>query len=206
MTETKAIVAPTEVAGEVIDNNLPHDIKPASRKKSGDYSRPAVIRTLTLNTNVVQTLFEHRFKRINNALYIATKVARDQRRTTDAQQAEAKFKTIFDEFSVNLSSVAAQQQNRLDLEVPKEFQRIVYDHERTYQVPARTGFAMRFINLTEMLDGVIAKIETLEINNVLDSQLSAKSIKSWRTRYQAFCTAIEAVKAQSLPKQKTSGN
>lgn len=206
MPETKTAIAPTERTNEAIAHEQLPDIKPEARKKSNDYSKPAVIRTLTLNTNVVQKLFEHRFKRINNALYIATKAAQDQGRSNDARQAEKKFKAIFDEFSVNLSAVSAQQQNELDQKVPKELQHIVYDHKRTYQVPAKTGFSMRLINLTEMLDEVIAKIETLEINNVLDSQLSAKSIRSWKTRYQAFCTAIEAVKAQSLPKKKLSGS
>lgn len=206
MSETKTTIAPPEEAKEAVANVLLPDIKPEVRKKSDDYSKPAVIRTLTLNTNVVQKLFEHRFKRTNNALYIATKAARDQRRASDAQQAEEKLKNIFDEFSVNLSTVSAQQQNKLEQKVPKELQTIVYDHKRTYQVPVRTGFAMRFINLTEMLDDVVAKIETLEINNVLNSQVSAKSTRSWVTRYQAFCTAIEAVKAQSLPKRQMPGN
>ena len=88
----------------------------------------------------------------------------------------------------------------LERNVPVENQNIIYDHKREFEVPVRTGFSMRLVNLTQMLDTLIAATEKLEINNVLSPDDSDETIKSWVYRYRQFCKAINQIRVNSFSK------
>lgn len=199
MTNTQL---PSNLSAPSANDSIPSDIEPQPRSKGSDFSKPSIVRNIKLKTNQVQKVFEHCYKRANHALYTATKVAHDQNRVKDAKTAETRIKAIFETFSTELTDTAAQQQRILEEKVPPEYQTTLYDHQREYRVSAKTSFSMRLLNLTEVLDAVVTKIDALEINNVISFQESADIIESWIRRYRKFCGAIEAIKSHSLPARK----
>ena len=176
------------------------DIESYVRKNSSDYSKPALIKKIILNTNQVQQVFEHYYIRVDYSLYVATKVARNQFRIADAKKSEKVLGELFEKFSSELSQTANEMNQLLEKDVPIENQNIIYDHKREFEVPVRTGFSMRLVNLTQMLDTLIAATEKLEINNVLSPDDSDETIKSWVYRYRQFCKAINQIRVNSFSK------
>jgi hypothetical protein len=174
------------------------DVETQQRKTTSDFSKPALIREITINSNQVQQPFEHSYIRVDYSLYIATKAARSQGRVADAKRAEEALQMVFDGFARELSTVAAQMQELMEQRVDAASRDIQYDHKREFTVPVRTGFSMRFLNITQMIDQLAANAETLEINNVLSPQEADQTIRSWVARYRRFCKAINGIRTQSL--------
>ena len=96
--------------GRLHSEDLAHDsipdIESYVRKNSSDYSKPALIKKIILNTNQVQQVFEHYYIRVDYSLYVATKVARNQFRIADAKKSEKVLGELFEKFSSELSQTA----------------------------------------------------------------------------------------------------
>lgn len=116
------------------------------------------------------------------------------------KKSEKVLGELFEKFSSELSQTANEMKQLLEKDVPIENQNIIYDHKREFEVPVRTGFSMRLVNLTQMLDTLIAATEKLEINNVLSPDDSDEAIKSWVYRYRQFCKAINQIRVNSFSK------
>ena len=188
-------------SAELSHDDIP-DIEEQARQKTADFSKPALVRKLTVNSNQVQRPFEHNYIRIDYSLYIATKGARSQNRVADAKKAEAALKDIFDAFGLELSEVVAKTQAMIEERVPVSCRDIQYDHKREFTVPVRTGFSMRFLNLTQMLDQLAANSEVLEINNLLTPQETDETVQSWVGRYRRFCRSINAIRTESFEQKR----
>lgn len=205
-TQNSAIRRNGRLHSEDLSHDVIPDIESQVRKSTSDFSKPALIKKITLNTNQAQQVFEHCYIRVDYSLYVATKVARNQFRVVDAKKAEKILGELFEKFSSELSQTVKEMNKLLESKVPKENQNIVFDHKREFEVPIRTGFSMRLINLTQMLDALIASTEKLEINNVLTLDDSDETIKSWVYRYRQFCKAINRIRLNSSKAPQPSKN
>ncbi len=179
------------------------DIKHQSRKVSADYSKPVLPKTITIHTNQVQQAFEHVYIRVDYSLYAATNIARDQHRTSDARRAEKALQVLFEKFSTSLSSTVAKLQDLVETRVPEENRKILYDHTRSFTVPVRTVYSMRFLNLTQMLDTLVAWNDTLAINNVTTPENCDRTIKSWIRLYRALCKSINKIRNESKQEKQS---
>lgn len=176
------------------------DIEPQQRKVTADYSKPVLPKTIVIHTNQVQQAFEHVYIRVDYSLYAATSIARNQYRIADARKAEKALQALFEKFSSSLSLTVSELQNLIESQVPEENRKLVYDHTRTFTVPVRTSFSLRFLNLTQMLDTLVAWTDTLAINGVITPENSDRSVKSWIHLYRAFCRKIHKTRTDSAPK------
>ena len=183
---------------EMFSHDTVPDIEPQRRKVTADYSKPVLPKTIVIHTNQVQQAFEHVYIRLDYSLYAATSIARNQYRTTDARKAEKALQTLFDKFSSSLSSTVAELQGLVEAQVPEENRKLIYDHPRSFTIPARSSFSLRFLNLTQMLDTLVALTDTLGINNVMTPENCDRSIKSWIRLYRAFCRNINQIRNESL--------
>lgn len=174
------------------------DIEPQQRKVTADYSKPVLPKTIVIHTNQVQQAFEHVYIRVDYSLYAATGIARNQYRTADARKAEKALQTLFEKFSSSLSLTVSELQNLIESQVPEENRKLVYDHTRTFTVPVRTSYSLRILNLTQMLDTLVAWTDTLAINGVMTPENSDRSIKSWIRLYRDFCRSINQIRSKSL--------
>lgn len=174
------------------------DIQPQHRKLTADYSKPVLPKNIVIHTNQVQQAFEHVYIRVDYSLYAATSIARNQYRTADARKAENALHDLFEKFSSSLSATVAQLQGLVEAQVAEEDRKLIYDHKRNFTVPARTVYSVRFLNLTQMLDTLVAWTDTLGINNVMTPENCDRSIKSWIRLYRAFCRNINQIRNESL--------
>lgn len=175
------------------------DIEPQQRKVTADYSKPVLPKTIVIHTNQVQQAFEHVYIRVDYSLYAATSIARNQYRAADARKAEKALQALFEKFSSSLSLTVSELQNLIESQVPEENRKLVYDHTRTFTVPVRTSYSLRFLNLTQMLDTLVAWTDTLAINGVMTPENSDRSVKSWIHLYRAFCKGIHKIRLESSP-------
>lgn len=183
---------------EMISHDSIPDVLSPRRKASVDYSKPVLPKTITIHTNQVQQAFEHVYIRIDYSLYAATNLARNQYRIADARKAENALHDLFEKFSSSLSDTVAQLQKLIEAQVAQEDCKLIYDHKRNFTVPARTGYSVRFLNLTQMLDTLVAWTDTLAINNVMTPDNCDRSIKSWIRLYRIFCRNINKIRNESL--------
>lgn len=183
---------------EMFSHDTIPDIQPQRRKVTADYSKPVLPKTIVIHTNQVQQAFEHVYIRVDYSLYASTSIARNQYRTADARKAENALHALFDKFSSSLSSTVVELQNLVEVQVPEENRKLIYDHTRTFTVPARSAYSLRFLNLTQMLDTLVAWTDTLGINNVMTPENCDRSIKSWIRLYRAFCRNIHQIRNESL--------
>ena len=173
------------------------------RQSRKDYSKPVGVRKLTLMTDSVQRVFSHFHVRLDYSMFLLTKVQRQQRREPEAEQAEKMLDKLFTVFSADI------QRTESDLErliAEKHLLPITYDHKRMFSAPIRTGFANRFIEVTEHLDKVIALIETLELACEMPPAESAALTGSWLKRYRAFCHSINGLRAKLLPSKNEAAD
>lgn len=189
---------PIVTANNAKEPNQVPDVKPLSRKSSSDFSKPYVERKLTLYSNQAQEAFEHRYSRVDMALYLATKAARNQKRVAEARRAEVALQKIFDQFANEISETSRTLRGVLEDKIPEGNRQILFDHVREHSVAVRTGFAMRFLNLTQLFDELVSFAEVLEINNVISTDESDRTIRSWLKRYHSFCEAIHAVRVKTM--------
>lgn len=175
------------------------DIEPQQRKVTADYSKPVLPKTIVIHTNQVQQAFEHVYIRVDYSLYAATCIARNQYRAADARKAEKALHVLFEKFSSSLSLTVSELQNLIESQVPEENRKLVYDHTRTFTVPVRTSYSLRFLNLTQMLDTLVAWTDTLAINGMMTPENSDRSVKSWIHLYRAFCKGINKIRLDSSP-------
>lgn len=196
---------PIVAANKSKDPSLVPNVKPLSRKVTSDFSKPYVEKKLTLYSNQAQEAFEHRYSRVDMALYLATKAARDKKRVSDAKRAEAALRKIFDQFANEISGTSRTLRGVLEDKVPDGNRQILFDHVREHSVAVRTGFAMRFLNLTQLLDELVSFAEVLEINNVISTDERDRTIRSWLKRYHSFCEAIHVVKVKTMPAAQDKG-
>lgn len=201
-TNTKTYGGDGRLHSTELSHDETPDIEVQPRQKTADYSKPVLVRQLTVNSNQVQRPFEHCYIRIDYSLYIATKGARSQNRIADAKKAEEALKCVFDAFGAELSDVVAKTKAMIEEKVPADCRGIQYDHKRTFTVPVRTGFSTRFLNLTQMLDQLAANAEVLEINNVLAPQEADETVQSWVSRYRRFCRSINAIRSASYEQKQ----
>lgn len=194
---------PTSVRSGVFSHDPVPQVEVAHRRATADFSKALGVRTITIQSHHVQTLFEHHFERIDHALYIATKAARNQHRIQQARIAENEIHRLLDEYSKSLASNLSSLKKQLESNVPLEFQTLLYDHKREFEAPIRTGYSQRFLALTAQLDQLIGIIENLELNNVLTPENSDKSIKSWLHYYRQLCSAIQKVRKDSIRDNST---
>lgn len=179
------------------------DIEHHRRKATVDYSKPVLPKTIVIHTNQVQQAFEHVYIRIDYSLYAATSIARSQHRTADARKAEHALHELFEKFSSSLSTTVAELQSLVEAQVPEENRKLIYDHTRSFTVPARSSYSLRFLNLTQMLDTLVAWTDTLGINNVMTPENCDRSIKSWIRLYRAFCKNINQIRNDAMGVKKT---
>ncbi len=173
-------------------------VETAHRRATIDFSKALGVRTIIIQSHHVQMLFEHHFERVDHALYIATKAARNQHRIKEARIAETEIHRLLDEYSQSLATNLSSLKKQLESSVPQEFQTLLYDHKREFEAPIRTGYSQRLLVLTAQLDQLIGIIENLELNNVLTPENSDKSIKSWIHYYRQLCSSIQKVRKNSL--------
>lgn len=191
---------------EMISHDSIPDVISQRRKVSADYSKPVLPKTITIHTNQVQQAFEHIYIRIDYSLYAATNLARNQYRTADARRAENALHDLFEKFSSSLSDTVAQLQKLIETQVAQEDRKLIYDHKRDFTVPARTGYSVRFLNLTQMLDTLVAWTDTLAINNVMTPDNCDRSVKSWIRLYRTFCRNINKIRNSSLQQDTRAVN
>lgn len=170
------------------------------RRRAADYSKTFVARTVTVQTDDVQVLYEHFFERVDQALFIATKAARSQGRMAEAREAEARIEELLTRHETDIEKNLTAVKEHLKSVQADAFS---CDHVRTYQAAVRTGFALRFLTLTLKLDELIGSFQVLEILNVFTLENSAKSIRSWLRWYRRLCREIQAVR-QSVMTRPTS--
>ncbi len=183
---------------EMFSHDTVPDIQPQRRKVTADYSKPVLPKTIVIHTNQVQQAFEHVYIRLDYSVYAATSIARNQYRTSDARKAEKSLHALFDKFSSSLSRTVSELQSLIEEQVPEENRKLIYDHPRSFTVPARSSYSLRFLNLTQMLDTLVALTDTLGINNVMTPENCDRSIKSWIRLYRAFCRSINQIRNESL--------
>lgn len=196
----------TQLHSEALSHDDVPDIAVERRRSSTDYSKPMLVKKLELNTDEVQRAFEHHYIRVDFALYVSTKAARSQGRTADAKRSENRLHGIFEAFSSEISKAIADMRKTLADRVPEENRHILYDHKRTFEVPARTGYSQRLINLTQMVDVLVATANVLELNNVLTPDNADKTVRSWIYRYREFCREINRIKGDSMRRSPSAAD
>lgn len=177
------------------------------RRRAADYSKTFVARTVTVQTDDVQVLYEHFFERVDQALFIATKAARSQGRMAEARVAEARIEDLLTRHETDIEkNLTAVKEHLKSVQGADAFS---CDHVRTYQAAVRTGFALRFLTLTLKLDELIGSFQVLEILNVFTLENSAKSIRSWLRWYRRMCQEIQLVRqsvmARTTPQEQNDG-
>lgn len=182
---------------DVSHDDVP-DVVSSPRRKSSDFSKPIVERTVVLRSSQAQKEFEHCWVRTDYSLYIATKAARAQWRLDDARRAEKIFEGMFNAFRDELCMTVKSVNALIEQKVDEANRGIVFDHVRTQKVPVRTGFSTRLIDISEMLDSLIAGVELLEISNAISAEEADKTVRSWTARYRHFCAAINRARVESL--------
>lgn len=188
-------------------DNVSHDhipdIERQTRKSSTDFSKPALVKKLFLQSTPAQMLFEHCYIRADYSLYIATKATRNQWRIGEARRIERDLNTIFEQFHSELTTTLSTLEANLHSNVPEQDRNLIFDYKREFEVPVRTGFATKLIALTIMLDRLVAIVETLEINTAMTPETADKTIRSWCTRYRRFCSTINRLRVQSITPRKS---
>lgn len=182
------------------------DIETVKRKNTLDYSKPVLVKKLTLGSTQAQVLFEHVYIRVDYSLYVCTKATRSQGRVAVARKVEAALDEMYEAFSQELAQTLAAMREMLEKKVPEEDRQLTYDHKREFKVPVRTGYATRLIHLTQMFDELIGTTETLEINNVISPENCDRTIKSWSRRYRSFCRAINVLRVESYDRSQSNSD
>lgn len=204
--ESKVIPLARKTQTRLHSDHISHDhipdIQKQTRKNSTDFSKPALVKKLCLQSTPAQMLFEHCYIRADYSLYIATKATRSQWRIGDARRIERDLYKIFEQFHSELTTTLTTLEVSLKNTVPEQDQNLIFDYNREFEVPVRTGFATKLIALTIMLDRLIAIVETLEINTTISPENADKTIRSWCTRYRRFCSTINRLRVQSMTSQK----
>lgn len=184
--------------GRLHSSDISHDVVPdivsPVRKKSVDYSKPVAKHRLILNTYQVQRVFEHVYVRTDHSMYMATKVLRTQGRVAEAKKNEGALHALIDSFSKELAEVVHTAQRLIDEHLKQKLEDLIsYDFKQESVAPARTGYSMRILNLTQQLDLLVILTEALEIHNVVTPEQSDTTIKSWCQRYRRFTKTINTL-------------
>lgn len=174
------------------------------RRQPADFSQAVRITHIELKTNAAQIVFEHTYNRANNALFAATKGLRRRGKVATAKIAENTLSDMFDTFSTELSEALLKLQETVQDKVPEAMRKLVYNHVRTFDVPANNGYSARLINLTLQLDLLVSTVDLLEINGVLSPSTADQTTQSWLKRYRRFANAIQTLRVEMAKTLVTS--
>ena len=175
------------------------------RRKAADFSRAVRICSIKLKTDPVQTAFEHHYRRADNALFAATKMQRSQGKVKEAVFKEKILTKKLDVFSSDLSKKLTELQATIESSIPETMRKFEYEHVRTFDVPSRSGFASRLINLTLQLDELVSAIDVLEINGALTPDEAYRFARYWLNYYRVLMKDIQDIRnktADELRQQK----
>ncbi len=186
----------TLLTPQVLEDELPEN----HEKTGKEHSRPFFTQSLTLRTCQAQKLFERTFDKLNSQLYAATKVLRLQNRTKEARENEAAIENLFLAFGKELNDTMTQVRETLKERLGQDVPALAYDHTLTIEAKASSSFSLRVINLFAILDELIATTELLEINNLISSEMSDKTAKSWCHAFRKFANQIREIRSRSFPK------
>ena len=169
------------------------------RSSARDFSRPYITRSFELYSNAAQILFERTYPRMDNALYMLCVVipsfATDAQNEQDAKALEEAFSAAETELTTAIESNVMEMKRR---QVPKEERMTSYDHKRVYQVPLRSPFARRYLNIFARYDQLIALIDALWINGRLTQQMRIKVGAAWDRRLRNLARVIHNLRLDAL--------
>ena len=169
------------------------------RSSARDFSRPYITRSFELYSDAAQILFERTYPRMDNALYMLCVVipsfATDAQNEQDAKALEEAFSAAETELTTAIENNVMEMKRR---QVPKEERMTSYDHKRVYQVPLRSPFARRYLNIFARYDQLIALIDALWINGRLTQQMRIKVGAAWDRRLRNLARVIHNLRLDAL--------
>ena len=168
------------------------DNKSSKRRR---FSKPALVKSITLKSCQSQRLFEHLFKRVNANLYEVTKVLRLQGRVRDAYENEKVLDHLFLTAESEIAlTIQALSQEVARFEEMKDGGSLVYDLEKRVQCNCFTGYSVRMLAIFSQFDLVVALVDTLEISGKLSHSYAASTIRSWDKRLRTFCQTVSELR------------
>ena len=138
------------------------------RRRPSDYARSFIQQKFALQTNRAQVVFERVYGRTDNYLTFLTVSIADRGMLKLAERLEGELDKRFEKIESEIEAACTECDRLFDeRRVPVANRRALSDKTRIYDVPLRTNFSARFLQLFSRFDELLCRVEALWINGII---------------------------------------
>lgn len=169
------------------------------RRRPSDYARSFIQQKFALQTNRAQVVFERVYGRTDNYLTFLTVSIADRGMLKLAERLEVELDRRFSKIESEIEA-ACTECDRLfdDRRVPVANRRALSDKTRIYDVPLRTNFSARFLQLFSRFDELLCRVEALWINGIIRATGRSQMIEKWDRQVRSFTGGIRGLRDRTL--------
>ena len=193
------------------DDSHPEAIPRVStqKRRPSDYARSFIQQKFALQSNRAQVVFERVYGRTDANLTFLTVSIADRGMLKLAERLEVELDRRFTRIEADLEAASAECDRLFDdRRVPVANRRALSDKTRIYDVPLRTNFSARFLQLFTRFDELLCRVEALWINGIIRATGRSQMIEKWDRQVRSFTGTIRSLRdrtQQELNKLRTEG-
>ena len=201
----------TGTLDESIDDTHPEAIPRVStqKRRPSDYARSFIQQKFALQSNRAQVVFERVYGRTDANLTFLTVSIADRGMLKLAERLEVELDRRFTRIETELEAASAECDRLFDdRRVPVSNRRALSDKTRIYDVPLRTNFSARFLQLFTRFDELLCRVEALWINGIIRATGRSQMIEKWDRQVRSFTGTIRSLRdrtQQELNKLRAEG-
>ena len=193
------------------DDSHPEAIPRVStqKRRPSDYARSFIQQKFALQSNRAQVVFERVYGRTDANLTFLTVSIADRGMLKLAERLEVELDRRFTRIEADLEAASAECDRLFDdRRVPVANRRALSDKTRIYDVPLRTNFSARFLQLFTRFDELLCRVEALWINGIIRATGRSQMIEKWDRQVRSFTGTIRSLRdrtQQELNKLRAEG-
>lgn len=169
------------------------------RRRPSDYARSFIQQKFALQTNRAQVVFERVYGRTDNYLTFLTVSIADRGMLKLAERLEGELDKRFEKIESEIEAACTECDRLFDeRRVPVANRRALSDKTRIYDVPLRTNFSARFLQLFSRFDELLCRVEALWINGIIRASGRSQMIEKWDRQVRSFTGSIRSLRDRTL--------
>lgn len=155
---------------------------------------------INLSHHISQKLFKRFYSDIDHALFVSTKVLREQHRDDEATRIEKLTEALCDHMS---QSITAAQDQLLKLS-EQSLAIASSDIQLNQCAEFSTGLSLRILNIFTQFDQLLIQIEAIELHNCCTTDESSQLRRFWQKEFRRFLLALQTVRNRTQENQKNA--
>lgn len=189
--ETFAPLAP--VMEEATEEAVPR--VQTQRRRPNDYARSFIQQKFALHANRAQVVFERVYGRTDASLTYLTVSIADRGMLKLAERLEDELDKRFTKIEQEIEAACNHCEKLFDeRQVPVANRHAQSDKPRIYDVPLRTNFSARFLQLFSRFDELLCRVEALWINGIFRATGRSQMIEKWDRQVRNFAGGIRSLR------------